>query len=168
MTSRVPSVSAVLGKYQGNTVGTWTVHIHQWLCVCVCVCVCVRVRWAMLKKMGVACSIRVLVHFVPVQICACVYEPQRNEKKVSLTLSLSLAVSLSASCSLAVSPSPLFIRTRRPGGNGAVMFLEQLKSFFVLGAEVPKAVNLEWQCGSGLSSWLSHETWNWLDVPSLQ
>lgn len=105
-----------------------------------------------------ACS----MHFGPIQIYACVYEPRHNEKKLSL--------SLSASCSLAVSPSPLFIRTRRPGGNGAVMFLEQLKSFFVLGAEVPKAVNLERQCGSGLSSWLwlSHETWNWLDVQSLQ
>lgn len=34
------------------------------------------------------------------------------------------------------------------------MFLEQLKSFFVLGAEVPKAVNLERQRVSGLSSWL--------------
>lgn len=81
--------------------------------------------------------------------------------RFSCSVCLHLCGCMHVSLSLSVSPSPLFLlEPGGGGGNGPVMFLEKLKSFelFVLGAEVPKAVNLVRQHVSGLSNWfeISH------------
>lgn len=101
------------------------------------------------------------IHSVPVRVCVCahVYELRHKEKKF-LSPSLSLSPPRSVSCSLSVSPSPLFIRTRRPGRKWTSHVFGATQALFVLGAEVPKAVNLERPRVSGLSNWLlvSHGT----------
>lgn len=111
----VPSVSVVLGKLHGNTVGTWTVHTQQWHAVgCVFVCVCAPSRrwWAGVQHSG--------AHMCFSIIC-----------RTDFCLSI-----LSVSFSLSLAPS--FITTRRPGRR--CFWNDSTWELFILGTEVLEAV----------------------------
>lgn len=108
VTSSFPSVSVVLGKFQRKTVGTWTVHSHQW------------------QKGGKGGR----------SVSFGVFEEARaiNVTCVSTHFAFKCTcVWVNFSCLLSCSPSIcVFTSLLKPGvkkGNEPVMFLEQLESF---------------------------------------